>query len=106
MAMLHQGDAFALPFTVSSGGTTLTPSNCAGLTAALGTYTAEYGAGGIQWDSTGEPGHGRDERQLRRGRHAVSGAGGILRRLGAALGRCPRAGKREHHKEADKWRLN
>ena len=37
MAMLHQGDAFALPFTVSSGNTELTPSNCAGLSAALGT---------------------------------------------------------------------
>lgn len=54
MAILHQGDAFALPFTVSSSGTALTPDNCAGLAAALGTYTAEYGAGGIQWDSTNE----------------------------------------------------
>lgn len=54
MAMLHQGDAFALPFTVSSGGTELTPNNCAGLSAALGTYTVEYGEGGIQWDSINE----------------------------------------------------
>ena len=54
MAMLHQGDAFALPFTVSSSGTELTPSNCAGLSAALGTYTVEYGEGGIPWDGTNE----------------------------------------------------
>lgn len=51
MAMLHRGDAFSLPFTITVGETAVTPDTCSGLAAALGAYTARYEDGGITWDS-------------------------------------------------------